>query len=605
MRSLLACCLVTLCAVASARAATDGQAASASPQLPQASPWGTAPAPRRQQVLGSLGSYQENALLRVLEERGLEIELHPEGKRVAGVLVKNFDVFSREEDGRVLGWLNFFHMTTREHIIAREVLLQPGDLWDPVVAQETRRRLTEPLFSAFVVVAPVKAPTPGEVFVLVVTRDIFSLRLNTNFEFQGNVLSLLHIEPAENNFLGRRKRVAGDLEITLGRYALGPTYFDSNIAGSRWQLLALARAYVGREEQTWEGRRLYAKLEHPLWAFSRRWGAVFSLDQYEATERSFLGAGLRAYDDPNTTAVEAVPWRYRYRTLSVDTRITRQSGTHVIKQVSLGYDFDLRRPEVFDALFVEAPALRAAFARDVLPRSERVSAPLVAYRMFTPNYVTFHDYDTFDLPEDVRLGPELALSAARALPALGADRSFWRLTGSVKFVSRLGKNGLWSAELEGSTRRLADSWVDNQVRGGLLLATPLLFEAGRVVLRLRADRLIENRAVRNVALGGDSGLRGYPIGAFLGQALAVGNLEVRTRGMRVSFMRLGVAAFWDFGHVAARFSDLVLHHDVGAGLRLLIPQLQPTVIRADWAFATQGPTAGLPGRFSAGFTQAF
>ncbi|MCG5055408.1 MAG: hypothetical protein KA712_20780 [Myxococcales bacterium] len=172
-------------------------------------------------------------------------------------------------------------------------------------------------------------------------------------------------------------------------------------------------------------------------------------------------------------------------------------------------------------------------------------------------------------------------------------------------MSRLGKNGLWSAELEGSTRRLADSWVDNQVRGGLLLATPLLFEAGRVVLRLRADRLIENRAVRNVALGGDSGLRGYPIGAFLGQALAVGNLEVRTRGMRVSFMRLGVAAFWDFGHVAARFSDLVLHHDVGAGLRLLIPQLQPTVIRADWAFATQGPTAGLPGRFSAGFTQAF
>ncbi len=39
--------------------------------------------------------------------------------------------------------------------------------------------------------------------------------------------------------------------------------------------------------------------------------------------------------------------------------------------------------------------------------------------------------------------------------------------------------------------------------------------------------------------------------------------------------------------------------------RPLRTELQPTVIRIDWAVATQGPTAGFPGRFTAGFTQAF
>ena len=49
-------------------------------------------------------------------------------------------------------------------------------------------------------------------------------------------------------------------------------------------------------------------------------------------------------------------------------------------------------------------------------------------------------------------------------------------------------------------------------------------------------------------------------------------------------------------------------HDAGVGLRWLIPQLNSTVIRIDWAFATQSTTltrAGFPGRASAGFQQIF
>ena len=57
-----------------------------------------------------------------------------------------------------------------------------------------------------------------------------------------------------------------------------------------------------------------------------------------------------------------------------------------------------------------------------------------------------------------------------------------------------------------------------------------------------------------------------------------------------------------------KVSAIVPKHDAGVGLRWLIPQLNSTVIRIDWAFATQSTTltrAGFPGRASAGFQQIF
>ena len=45
-----------------------------------------------------------------------------------------------------------------------------------------------------------------------------------------------------------------------------------------------------------------------------------------------------------------------------------------------------------------------------------------------------------------------------------------------------------------------------------------------------------------------------------------------------------------------------------AGARWLIPQLNSAVLRFDWAFALQNSAytrAGWPGRFMAGFEQAF
>lgn len=554
--------------------------------------------------LTSLGGYQYEALQKVLEERRLQIDPAPEGKRVGQILVKNLDVFD-EHDGGWIAWTNMFHMTTREHIVAREVLLRPGDAWDWVIAEETRRRLAQPLFTSFVTVVPVRAANPREVHVLVVTRDIFSLRLNTEFEYQAGIFSWLHIEPAENNFLGRRKRLSAVLDMDQGRYSVGPSYFDSNIAGTRWQLTGIARALIGRESEDLEGSEGTLAVEHPLWAFSRRWGGGFRVDHFLGTVRSFRGRSLRPYDDAATPQVEQVPWTYRSRSLATNAFVTHQRGEKVISLFTLGHSFALRRPTVFEEFFLEDPSLRAAFVRDVLPRSERVSSPYVRYGVFTPRYVTFREVNTFDLPEDVRLGPSASIGLSRAIRALGSERSFIGLSAELAFLEEVGHRGLLKLSANASARLLSSEVVDQRWGAEAYFATPKFLGFGRLVSSVSIERLVKNRSVRNLFLGGDSGLRGYAIGAFQGQALLRGNVELRTSSFKVLFTRLGGAVFWDFGHAAPSFSDLLVHHDVGAGFRLLIPQLQPTVIRLDWAFPTTGPTAGWPGRFTAGFAQIF
>ena len=580
------------------------QAAESGAAVPAVRQAGSLDAPASAIGIGALGPYQREAVKRALVERGLELDLQPEGKRVGRIIVKNFDIFD-DSDGGFISWTNMFHMTTRENIIAREVLLQPGDSWDWTIAEETRRRLADPLFTSFAAVVPVRALAPGEVNVLVVTRDIFSLRLNTVFEFQAGTFSWLHIEPAENNLLGRRKRLSAIFEMDLGRYGVGPTYYDSNIVGSRWTANMFARALIGRDSESVEGSEGNVTIRHPLWAYSRHWGAELSVTHFQGINRQFLGTNLRPYDDPATLATEQVPWSYRYRSFHGRAQVTHQTGRRVIQAFSAGYRFDLRRPEVFEQAFVGAPELRLAFERDVLPRSERVSAPLVSYQVFTPRFVTFHDLSTFDLPEDQKLGPELIMSASWASRSLGSESGFTLLSATARFNAEVGNRGLLMLSSGAEARITEQDVVDRRYVGEAWFGSPKVLALVRLIANLKVDGLIKNKAVRNLALGGDNGLRGYAIGAFQGQALVRGNVELRSVGLKIAFTRLGVAGFWDFGHAAPSFSDLVIHHDVGVGLRLLIPQLQPTVMRCDWAFATQGPTAGFPGRITAGFSQGF
>jgi hypothetical protein len=578
----------------------EAQGAAAGAKLPAAQVTAEA------QIQG-LGSLERRALELALAARGLRVEPAPAGKKVRFIHVVNLPVFG-VEDG-FLRWFNVFHVTSREHMVRREVLVEPGQPWEEDRVDETRRRLRDPLFSTLAVVVPVRAEGgDGQVDMLVVTRDIWSLRLNSRYEIQESVLSELSLSLAENNLFGMRKQVAVVFDMNLGSYTIGPQYVDRNIAGTHLQLLTKVDAVFNRYSSDFEGTQSFTSFAYPLWSLEREWAAGIEITHFDAIRRSFLGPDLRTY----TTAEGVVlPWEYDERDLDIESIVTRQLGRGVKHRVSVGHRLDVQRPEVRDD-FPRDEAARAEFEAEVLPRSERSSAAFARYSAFTPIYTVYRNLDSFDLAEDQRLGPEVIVEGGSALEALGSEVDFLFGSLSAAWAFDVAGDGLVRASAGTSARRQDGETIDILRTATVVAAAPRFFGL-RLAARATWSRRYDETNNRFFTIGGDSGLRGYTIAAFSGTGAhpvrGLFNLELRSLAVPIWVTRVGALLFYDAGHAANCYRgcerNFVIHQDVGAGFRVLIPHLQPYVFRFDWALPLTGSTAGFPGRFVAGVNQVF
>jgi hypothetical protein len=559
--------------------------------------------------LAALGGYERQALDRALTLRGLEVEPEPEGKLLRMIHVDNQTVFTEGEG--MLTWLNALHRTTREDVIEREVLLRPGQRWDDAVIDDSKRRLRDPRFTSLVVMVPVRAPEPERVDLLVVTRDIWSLRLNSSYEIQNGDLVRLLIAPAESNLLGLRKHLALLFDLDQGAYSMGPHYLDTNIGGSRLRLDARSAVVFSREQGEYEGTRNDITLTYPLWSLQRRWGASLTVLHLDDIRRDFQGVDLRPRDLEGTPDVqEAVPYIYERRSTQIDASAIRSLGDEVKQYLRFGHELVITRPSLYgqgptaeQCAGTPLPECVRLFRQEVLPRSERTSALYTEYSVFTSDFQTYRNVDTYDLPEERQLGPDVRVGVAMASKLLGSEQNFLRLSALAGWTSRIGPDGFATATLSATSRLQARDLVNNDVQASVVATSPTLLDRLRVVGRADLAMFIEDGENRFLTLGGDSGLRGYTVGAFAGERRVRGNLEVRSIPRRIWFSRVGALAFWDAGHAADRLSDLRIQHDVGLGIRAVIPQVQTAVFRLDWAVPLTGDTAGLPGRFILGFEQ--
>jgi len=577
-------------------------------------------APNGGDTLRALGRIERESVEDALSSLGVGIDPSPEGKTVGKVYVVNQDVFSKRDWYFQL--LNVFHWTTRSYILEREMLLKPGMVYDPALVEESTRNLQNPTgimlggknvgspeLSSVVVLLPLKSPVPGKVDLLLVTRDIWSLRFNSNFEYQGNALTLFESSLSENNVFGRRKYLSMGFSFDQGKYYYGPTYFDPNIRGTRLTLYASAIFYNSRETGKYEGNAQLASLRYPLYSLASRWGGGIDVTHQDNVARGFRGNSIRLVDLSGTPQVEMLPYEYRRRATSVDASGVRSFGLNVIQRVTAGYLVDRRRSEVLPDFPGDA-ATAETFLSQWAPTDEQRSEPYMRYEMFTPRYIVMRDLDTFDLRENKRLGPFFRARVSEGIPAFGA--SFAALGVAVAAGAAVAPGGGYlSLSTEASGRYWYDDgrWIDQEVGVKMYAASPLMDGLFRLIVGVQYDAKRADTLNTPLVLGGSNGMRAYQVGEFLGTTAVVGHMEVRTAPVPAIFsQRLGAVAFYDVGHAAASFDDLLLHNDVGLGVRWLIPQFNSTVLRIDWAVPLQDGTvtkAGTPGRFSAGLLQVF
>ncbi len=547
-------------------------------------------------------SYAERILVeRALHAVHVVVDSHPEGKRIGRILVWTADPF--EGAARWVRVLNALHVTTREHIIRREVLLRPGARFDPEAIAQTERNLRDPYVRTVAVVVPVRDPnrTPADtVDLLVVTRDVWSLRLGLDFRTSNTTLVWVTGTLSENNLAGLNKRLGIPFRYDLYDVEAGLSWFDPRVMGSRHYFGADVRLVGDHRRGTLDGVLGSVRAGLPLYSMQRRWGYAVSLRWWSRTLRQYEGTRVATYEGPSGQEVTRT-----YRSEGVTARAvgTRSWGLRHKREVDFGHAVSWTRAKLPSG-FPDDEDLRASFVADVLPRSELASFAIVRYRDFRYAYGRVYDFDTLGLAEDLPVGPFWQVELDPGLQVLGSDADFLQVGAAAGWRLVTGRGGYLGFRL-GYAARLEGVLTDDAWTASVRLASPVLWNVARVHLRLRVLVRPHNRGNAISALGGDSGLRGAVAGARIGEHVAVANAEVRTRGLRVGLVRIGGVLFYDGGDA---FNGLHLDwlHSVGVGVRVLLLAFNRRVIRVDWAVPLSGSAPGLRhGVITAGFGQAF
>ncbi|HMI85585.1 MAG TPA: hypothetical protein VK550_15920 [Polyangiaceae bacterium] len=545
-------------------------------------------------VTGTYSPYELASIEEAVAALGTRVAPDPEGKTVEGIDIVTLDVVEpRDPAPRAL---NMLHATSRRAVIAREILLTEGEPYSAFRCDETARNLRLLHQLSLVICTATYGSAADQVRVLVITKDVWSLRLGWDISFTGGGLDSLQLVPTETNF-------GGTHQIVLARYlyqpesqSLGFGYQIPRLAGRRLSLTADAGLIWNRKGDT-EGSSGSISVAKTLYSARTEWAWAMGANWRDEVVRRYQNGRL---------AVDAagVPWQYGARRVAEAAYVTRSFGLTYKHDFTLGAEMNIRSFRAHELPDFDAVAV-AAFARANLPRSDTRVGPFLQYRAYTSKFLRVLDFETLGLQEDFRLGHDAYLRVYPIAEQLGSSRTFLGTYAAMQYTVELG-DGLVRASVESSTEaeahRLSDAWFEVDLR----IVTPRL-GFGRLVFDAGALNRYRNYLNRQSYLGGDSRLRGYPSTFFVGKDVIVYNLEFRSRPLQILSCQLGAAAFYDVGHVANGFSRLHPRQAVGVGFRVLFPQLDRVVFRGDVGFPLARPLdAGVPPfTVSIAFEQAF
>jgi hypothetical protein len=481
-----------------------------------------------------------------------------------------FDPGQPGEDHRLFHLANYLHRTTRAGVIQRDLLFQPGDVFSPELIEESARLLRTHDYLYDVDIRPVLRDD-GKVDVEVTTRDVWTLAGGASFGRAGGTdTSSFSLD--DTNFLGTGKEVDIARIGTIDRTSDLVRYSDPSLLGSRVRLLL-------SDADNSDGGRQRFELEQPF----------YSLDTRRA-------AGLLSYrDDRVESLYEAgkVDNAFRHETDFVELYGGLSPGLvgGVTDRWTAGFTYS--RDD-----FTASPRYPKQFF--LVPPDRTLAYPWVRYESVQDGFVVERDLDRIQRSEDLNLGRQFSLLLGLSSPAFGGDSQRW--VGEAAFADgwRPAPRQLVLFNF-GASSRWAQRDAENLVAGGKVRWYVRDFGEHVFYAALGADLAHRLDGENQITLGGDSGLRGYPIRFQSGDRRLLLTLEQRFFSDRELFhlAHLGAAVFFDAGQAwfvdSQSQQELTLIQqrrllkDVGCGLRLGSSRsARAGVVHLDVAFPLDG-----------------
>jgi len=542
--------------------------------------------------------YERELSIKALEQAGWVVVEAPEGRQIRALHSLRLPVFMSDEAGGLLTTLNALHVTTKPLIVLREARLKRGDSYDEQRALETERNLRNTGLFTFVQLFAVQPKgrealdseergASAEVDLVVVTRELWTLRLESSFEYAGGEVNNLALSLTERNLGGRRQSLSLQSSLSPFTISSGLSFVDPRF-GPDLSASASGGLIWGRDSGAQEGFYLSMGLARPLYHQDQPWSLSASGQLVKRRARFTRGFEV-VIDEPLEPGERPLEVSWRSESYSVAAGATRQWSGAIQQRLSLSLGFGAISSSPPEGLSAE----RARRWRSEYMSPDRTQlGPTLSYRLYQRRFTALSDVSSFGLSEDLRLGGSLGLSTGLSLfgdqaliPATDAQwTSTWGAEGARAGFYSVGLSLRARYQPDGGPSPAQAGWVNRRASLSLLGSSPRLGRwGGRVVGSASASGLWRDINNSVVSLGGTQGLRGYEPGALFAQSahLARLNLEYRSVAWRTSVTHLGAALFYDAGALGRSLSELQAGQSVGLGLRLLFPQLNRSVFRLD------------------------
>ena len=489
-------------------------------------------------------------------------ELEAVQARIGEVRVRTEDVFDTQdakEAGALYRWANALHIQTRTGVIENALLFKRGDPVSVAVIDETERLLRGERYLYDVQIRPT-AYRDGVVDIEVVTRDSWTLVPGLSAGRAGGE-NTSGIRLREYNFLGTGTTLGIGHSNGVDRSSNQLLVSNDRVFGSRTAAtLSLA--------SNSDGERYAASVVRPFYSLDATWGAGAT-----AVKDNRIDA---VYNAGNVVS----EYRHRQQQAEVFAGWSRGRVDGWVQRYSVGVS-------LLDDAFEPEPGRTAPSA---LNADERLVGPFVRYELIEDRYAKVINRDMIGVPEFLALGLASTVQLGWASTALGSshDAVLYQASVSRGFVPSPEQTLLASASIEG---QYTDGHVRKQLFG--VEGKYYLQQSKRWLFYAAAsgDLLTNPDVLDMLLLGGDNGLRGYPLRYQAGDRRALMTLEERIYSNLFvwNLFRVGAAAFVDVGrawggpHVNTVNPGWLA--DAGVGLRLSSVRLSTKdIVHIDVAF---------------------
>jgi len=566
-----------------------------------------AAAQKPKSVTTEYSPYEKEAIESALRDLHLSVDPAPEDKRIGKVIGVRLEVLEARDPGPELlkkvpivspvgkyltkPMLNWIHVLTKEWIIKRELLVREGDRYVQVLVDETARnmRARMPVQVSLVVIVPVRSEEPDTVDLLVITKDIWSLRLSTDVSGTAGGVENLLLVPQETNFLGLHHTVQTRFQLQPETYTVGVGYRVPRFGYSWIGAAASASITVNKRESSPEGSAGGISVGQGLYSTRTDWAWDADVSYAVGVARRYSNAQVFLFDSRQTPERERIRFQYRSRSLTASASLTRSFGWALKNNFSLSFNATTADYSLFeqDLAGVNPVAVRD-FTSRVLPTGESRIYPSLSWSTFTTNFLRTLDINTLALQEDYRLGHNVSVTVYPVTKALGSTRDFIGVSARAGYTVALG-DGIAGGSVSTFLEDQDGTVTDGSVGASFGVATPR-FRIGRLVMNASFSNRYRNYLNSRTFIGGEDRLRGYPTAYFFGKDTVLYNIEYRSRSIEILKAAVGGVVFYDAGDAAAGFDKIRPKQSVGFGLRALFPQINRLAFRVDFAFPmNRGP----------------